>query len=87
MDRRDEFDRDLGDVERTGDILGLGGAPVPKSPDDPSAEQDPEAVAKRRKRVRTGDDEGVSGRAPERTTGATAIDLGAGGTGTDVSGS
>ena len=93
MDRSDEFDRDTPDVERatareerTGDVLGLSGAEVPKSPDDPSAaaEHDPEAVAKRRQRTLDTEDEGVSGRSAERSAGATGIDMGAGGTGTDV---
>ena len=71
--------------ERTGDILGLAGAPVPKSPDDPSTEYDPESVAKRRDRILDSAGEGVSGRSG-RSAGATGVDMGSGGTGTDVSG-
>jgi hypothetical protein len=69
MDRSDEFDRDLRDVEgvssreeRTGDILGLGGAPVPKSSYDPSTARDPEAPAKAGDRIFTVDGEQPLGR-------------------------
>ena len=66
MDRSDDYNRDERDVERVkgrgerGDILGLGGEPepVPGAPDYSSADYDPEAVAKRRERVRIADDEG-----------------------------
>ena len=92
MDRSDEFDREPrpadrveGNEERTGDVLGLGGAVVPKAAGDPSAEQDPESVAKRRDRMRGEGDEG-SGVTADRSSGATGIDMGAGGSGTGVSG-
>ena len=91
MDRSDEYRDDARDVEevtvgeeRTGDILGLGGAPVPKSTDDPSTEYDPEAVSQRRDRIFSDDSEAASRRTPERTAGATGVDMGAGGAGTDV---
>ena len=65
MDRTDEYNRDERDVEhvksrdeRVGDILGLGGGPEPTAPADPSADHDPEGVAKRRDRVRIADNEG-----------------------------
>ena len=91
MDRSDEFDPDLrpaerveGNEERTGDVLGLGGA-VAKAPGDPSADQDPESAARRRSRMRgEGDEE--SAPAADRSAGATGIDMGAGGSGTGVSG-
>jgi hypothetical protein len=68
-------------------ILGLGGAPVPKSPDDPTAEHDEEAVAQRRARMREGEAETVTHEDPDRQrSGATGIDMGAGGQGTHVSG-
>jgi hypothetical protein len=91
MDRKDEFYSDDRDVERgalpaerTGDVLGLGGGPIAKSPDDPSTEYDPESVARRRSRMHDSADEVVSDRTPERTSGATGVDMGAGGTGTDI---
>lgn len=91
MDRSDEFDREPGPAERvqgseerTGDILGLGGAAVPKAAGDPSAEHDPESVAKRRDRMREEGDE-ASGVTVDRSSGATGIDMGAGGSGTGVS--
>jgi hypothetical protein len=42
MDRYDEKKdrRDEDEVERTGDVLGLGGAAVPKSPGDPTSSRD-----------------------------------------------
>lgn len=88
MDRNDEK-KDGSDMERTGDVLGLGGSSVPKMPGDPSASSDPEAAARRRERAReeesgshvSGDDD------PYRPgTGATGIDMGSGGRGTDLSG-
>jgi hypothetical protein len=95
MDRSDEIKRNVSDVEsgvvtstddeRTGDVLGLSGAPVPKLPGDPSAESDPESVAQRRARMRSGEDEGVASTGADRSSGATGIDMGAGGTGTGVS--
>jgi hypothetical protein len=92
MDRYDEKkdQRDENDVERTGDVLGLGGAAVPKSPGDPTASADAESAARRRERARE-DEEADSLAANredpyQRTPGATGIDMGAGGRGTDVSG-
>jgi hypothetical protein len=77
MDRRDEFDPSLREGEpstsregRAGDILGLADAVIPKSPGDPSAAHDPESAARRRERIRSGDEEGAFSRTPERTPGA-----------------
>jgi hypothetical protein len=70
----------------TSGILGLGGAPVPKEPTDPSAENDPESIARRRSRMREAEDEQVQSEAADRQrSGATGIDMGAGGQGTDIS--
>ena len=99
MDRSDEFDRDLpaaeranrgteqmrGNEERAGDVLGLGGAPVPKAPGDPSADKDPESVARRRDRLQRENEERTEVTS-DRSSGATGIDMGAGGSGTDISG-
>lgn len=81
--RGDERDEPL----RDGDVLGLGGSPVPKAPGDPTTEYDPGSVARRRERAR-GADEERPGRESEadRSKGATGIDMGYGGSGTDVSG-
>ena len=68
---------------RQGDVLGLGGSAVPKEPGDPSAEFDDESRARRRDRA-AGDDDLVRESERTRTPGATGIDMGAGGTGTDV---
>jgi hypothetical protein len=92
MDRYDEAkDRRTDDVEsvdsaRSGDVLGLGGAAVPKMPGDPSASHDPESAARQRERGL--EDEGI-GRTedPDRQrSGATGIDMGSGGEGTHLSG-
>lgn len=90
MDRKDEFTRDDRDVERgaaderTGDILGLGSGPIAKGPDDPSTQYNPESVARRRSRMHDASDELATDRTPDRTSGATSIDMGSGGTGTDI---
>jgi hypothetical protein len=86
MDRKDErkderLEAEV-DHERSGDVLGLGGSAVPKAPGDPSASDDPEAVAQRRARVRGSE---VTETGSSHGAGATGIDMGAGGTGTDIS--
>jgi hypothetical protein len=68
---------------RQGDVLGLGGAAVPKEPGDPSTEFDDASQARRRERA-SGEDDLVRESDTTRTPGATGIDMGAGGTGTDV---
>ena len=89
MDRSDEFDPSLREGEsptsrkgRAGDILGLADAVVPKSPEDPFPAHDPESAARRRERIRSGDEEGASSRTPEQT-GATESKW-RGGSGTDI---
>jgi len=91
MDRFDEKKHDRIDDDnivpreevpaREGDILGLGGASVPKAPGDPSASSDPESTA--RQRARMLEDEASPTRrdqGPEDTFGA-SVDLGAAGDG------
>jgi hypothetical protein len=68
---------------RQGDVLGLGGSAVPKTPGDPSTEFDDESRARRHARAAAEEDLG-SDTDRTRTPGATGIDMGAGGTGTDV---
>ena len=71
----------------TSGILGLGGASVPKEPGDPTTEHDPESVARRRARMREGEDETTSTEDPDRQRScATGIDMGSGGQGTHISG-
>jgi hypothetical protein len=90
MDRSDES-RSINDseeensAERSTDILGLGGSTVPKMPGDPSASDDPESVRRRRERVRASEESPLRHEDGDRH-GATGIDMGAGGQGTDVSG-
>lgn len=78
MDRHDE--------KKSDDILGLGGSTVPKMPGDPSASDDPEAVRRRRERAMSSDADSGTSATTDDTHGATGIDMGAGGQGTDVSG-
>lgn len=89
MDRSDElkgereFAKTAGDeAVREGDVLGLGGSAVPKAPGDPTTEYDPESVSQRRSRA-LGDTE-VRRRSDDQH-GATGVDMGAGGHGTDLS--
>ena len=89
MDRYDESKHvndtdEMSSTSRDGDVLGLGGSAVPKMPGDPSASNDPASVRKRRERA-LGADEERAGRSDDQH-GATGIDMGAGGHGTDVSG-
>lgn len=82
---RDDSKRNRSDADEThraGDVLGLGSA-VPKAPGDPVTDFDEESVARRRARVREGE-EAESGTELPRGSGATGIDMGAGGEGTDV---
>ena len=70
---------------RAGEVLGLGGAPVPKQPGDPTASNDPESVAQRRHRMAE-DDSFARRQGSDQHAGATGMDMGAGGQGTDISG-
>jgi hypothetical protein len=75
-----------GEPAREGDILGLGGAPIPKEPGDPHTEYDEHSVAQRRARAAQGDEDRLGQRDDDlqRSKGATGIDMGRGGSGTDV---
>ena len=90
MDRYDEKkerDDTAGvDSPREGDVLGLGGAAVPKMPGDPVTENDPESTRRRRARaLGTEEDPRVDRKDPyQQGKGATGIDMGAGGSGTDI---
>ena len=89
MDRYDEKKDDRTDAaEREGDVLGLGRASVPKTPGDPTAADDPESVSRRRERAMGAEaDPGVPHEDADRQrSGATGIDMGAGGQGTHISG-
>lgn len=90
MDRPDERKHSHNEhetPERQGDVLGLGGTAVPKAPGDPTAAHDPEAVARQRARARAGEAEDTTKPAVDTDSkGATGIDMGAGGQGTDISG-
>jgi hypothetical protein len=91
MDRFDEAKRDRIDADdttpaREGDVLGLGGAAVPKTPGDPTTEYDAESVAQRRARARAGEEEETTSASedPDQHAGATGIDMGSGGEGTHI---
>ena len=68
---------------REGDVLGLGGIDVPRTPSDPTTEFDEESRARRRARAMA-EDELNRDTGSSRTPGATGIDMGSGGSGTDV---
>ncbi len=76
----DKVKQDRNDDEpvRAGDILGLGGAAVPKSPADKTSERSEQHGAL------LDEDERNRQSAYRRSPGATGIDMGAGGSGTDV---
>jgi hypothetical protein len=83
MPRESDRLRDEDMPKREGDILGLGGAVVPKSSTDQTTEYDEESIARRRARS-TGMDERAGTREISRSKGATGIDMGSGGEGTDL---
>jgi hypothetical protein len=79
--REDDERQDM----RQGDVLGLSGTEVPKAPDDPTTEYDEESVAKRRERAAGAGEGRVADRtSQDRSKGATGIDMGSGGSGTDL---
>lgn len=93
MDRYDEArdqrtdDVRTDDTTRSGDVLGLGGTAVPKSPGDATTEYDEESVARRRERALGEDEPARTTEDPDRQrSGATGIDMGSGGQGTHLSG-
>jgi hypothetical protein len=82
----DENVEPVSDEPRKGDVLGLSGSEVPKTPEDPSTEYDPESVTRGRERARAGDMLGLAEQGDEPTrNAASGIDKGSGGSGTDVS--
>jgi hypothetical protein len=80
---RDKDTRHDDEPVRQGDILGLGGAAVPKSPEDRSASLERD-VTHDTESIRGDADERGRDTAYRRSPGATGIDMGAGGEGTDV---
>lgn len=74
----------MDDDKITSGILGLGNSPVPKEPGDPTTSNDPESVAQRRARMQEGEAEDRAEETSEQHHGATGIDMGAGGHGTDI---
>ena len=81
----DEKRDDLNDKVTSG-ILGLGGAPVPKTADDPTADHDEESIARRRARMSGENDPVADTDGDRQRSGATGIDMGSGGQGTHLSG-
>ena len=79
----DENVEPVSDEPRKGDVLGLSGSEVPKTP-DPSSEYDPESIAQRPESARVGDMLGLAEKSEELTQNAGAsIDGGSGGSGAD----
>jgi hypothetical protein len=90
MDRDDEK-KDSYDTDevgaRHGDVIGLNGSSVPNVPGDRTASNDPADIRKRRPRAEESEaDDRRDDDRYRQSTGATGIDMGAGGRGTDVSG-
>ena len=80
----DENVEPVSDEPRKGDVLGLSGSDVPKTP-DPSAESDPESITQRPESARVGDILGLAETSEELTqnAGATGTDQRSGGSGAD----
>ena len=83
----DENVEPVSDEPRKGDVLGLSGSEVPKTP-DPSTEYDPESIAQRPESARICDMLGLAEKGEELTpnAGATRFDNGSGGSGVDGAG-
>jgi hypothetical protein len=82
----DENVEPVSDEPRKGDVLGLSGSEVPKTPEDPSIEYDRESSAEHGERARAGDILGLEqSEDPTPDTGATGADTGSGASRTDVS--
>jgi hypothetical protein len=83
----DENTEPVSDEPRKGDVLGLSGSEVPKTSEDPSTESDSESTTQRPERARVGDMLGLAEQSEELTqnAGATGIDKGSGGSGTEGS--
>ena len=69
---------------REGDVLGLGGARVPKTPGDPHTEYDEASIRQRHRRATAETDSALHDDNLDHGAGATGIDMGGGGSGTDV---
>ena len=80
----DENVEPVSDEARKGDVLGLSGSDVPKTP-DPSAESDPESITQLPESARLGAILGLTEKSEELTpnAGATGTDQGSGGSGGD----
>lgn len=71
--------------DRVGDVLGLGNVAGSSVRDQGPAVRHESDEAKRRERMREGADEVTpAATAPDRSSGATGIDMGSGGEGTDL---
>src|SRR5206468_9829895 len=77
-----KHDRTDDEPVRQGDILGLGGAAVPKTPSDSMTSSERISGAGSRSIQDTDDESNGRDTAFKRSPGATGIDMGAGGTGT-----
>jgi len=75
-----------GRKERVGEVLGLGDAPIaPDRHERVTGRAHTDEAARRRHRMSEGADELTpEPESPPRTSGATGIDMGAGGEGTDL---
>jgi hypothetical protein len=79
-----KHDRTDDEPVRQGDILGLGGAAVPKTPSDSITSADRTSANESRSIREYEDESHERDTAFRQSPGATGIDMGAGGSGTDV---
>jgi hypothetical protein len=90
MDRFDEAKHvntnDTVEDKAPGDVLGIASGPAPKAPGDPTTSYDPDSVAKRRARLSEEEETLTQEEGDHQRPGATGIDMGAGGEGTDIRG-
>ena len=83
-DNKTKRDRNDDEPVREGDILGLGGVVPPKRSNEPSTSFEKD-VTRNSESTREEDEDMRQGdTAYKRSSGATGIDMGAGGSGTDV---
>ena len=83
-DNKTKRDRNDDEPVREGDILGLGGVVPPKSSNEPSTSFEKDATRNSESTREEDEDMRQGDTAYKRSSGATGIDMGAGGSGTDV---
>jgi len=70
--------------DRVGDVLGLGNTPATPIPGSDTIARESEEAHRHRRMNEGADELTPSATAPDRSSGATGIDMGSGGEGTDL---